>query len=251
MKTYVALKKLRDQVIVITGASSGIGSATATHLAAQGHTVILGARRTDRLAELVDSIEKNEGAAQSMFLDVTSLESVTQCVDTVVAEYGQLDVIINNAGVMPLSPLSEAKVEEWNWMIDVNIRGVLHGIAAAQTVMQKQARGHIITLASTGAHEVVPTGVVYCATKYATWAISEGLRIESDPNIRVTTITPGVVESELADTISDPTAREAMQAYRANAISPTAIAEAIAFAINADVNVDVSEIIVRHTRQRP
>lgn len=136
-------------------------------------------------------------------------------------------------------------------MIDVNIRGVLHGIAAAQPVMQRQDRGHIITLASTGAHEVVPTGVVYCATKYAVWAISEGLRIESDPSLRVTTITPGVTESELADTISDPTAREAMRAYRANAIAPTAIAEAIAFAVNADANVDVSEIVIRPTSQRP
>lgn len=136
-------------------------------------------------------------------------------------------------------------------MIDVNVRGVLHGIAAAQPVMQRQDRGHIITLASTGAHEVLPTAAVYCATKYAAWAISEGLRIESDPKIRVTTITPGVVESELADTISDPAAREAMRAYRANAMSPAAIAEAIAFAINADANVDVSEIIVRPTSQRP
>ncbi|NDK31791.1 SDR family oxidoreductase [Nesterenkonia haasae] len=240
-----------QKIILITGASSGIGSATATHLAAQGHTVILGARRTDRLAELVDIIEENGGTAKSTFLDVTNLENVTQCVNTIVAEYGRLDVLVNNAGIMPISPLAEAKVEEWNWMIDVNIRGVLHGIAAAQAVMLKQDRGHIITLASTGAHEVVPTGAVYCATKYAAWAISEGLRIESDPSLRVTTICPGVTESELADTISDPAARETMRTYRQSALPPTAIADAIAFAVNADAHVDVSEIIVRPTTQRP
>lgn len=240
-----------SKVILITGASSGIGSATAQHLAAQGNTVILGARRTERLEELVSAITADGGSAHSTFLDVTNLQSLTECVDTIVAEHGRLDVIINNAGVMPLSNLAETKIQEWDAMIDVNIRGVLHGIAAALPVMQKQESGHIITLASIGAHEVVPTGAVYCATKYAAWAISEGLRIESDPSIRVTTISPGVVESELAETISDPTARDAMREYRANAISPNAIAESIAFAINASPGVDVNEIIVRPSSQRP
>lgn len=136
-------------------------------------------------------------------------------------------------------------------MIDVNIRGVLHGIAAAQPAMRAQGSGHIITVASVGAHEVVPTGAVYCATKYAAWAISEGLRIESDPSLRVTTITPGVTESELAETITDPDARDAMREYRANAIHASAIADAISYAINADPSVDVNEIIVRPVGQRP
>ncbi|WP_150460109.1 SDR family oxidoreductase [Nesterenkonia ebinurensis] len=239
------------KTVLITGASSGIGSAAAEQLAQDGHTVVLGARRTDRLDELTHRIREAGGTAEALHLDVTDADSVQRAVDEVLARHGRLDVMINNAGVMPLSTLAENRVEEWNWMIDVNIRGVLHGIAAAQPAMHAQGSGHIITVASVGAHEVVPTGAVYCATKYAAWAISEGLRIESDPSLRVTTITPGVTESELAETITDSQAREAMREYRANAIPASAIAEAISYAINADPSVDVNEIIVRPVRQRP
>lgn len=239
------------KTVLITGASSGIGSATAAQLARDGHAVVLGARRTDRLEELVSQIQRAGGVADAVHLDVTDADSVLSAVEHVLERHGRLDVMVNNAGVMPLSALAENRIEEWNWMIDVNIRGVLHGIAAAQPVMRNQGSGHIITVASTGAHEVVPTGVVYCATKYAAWAISEGLRIESDPSLRVTTITPGVTESELAETISDPDARAAMREYRANAIAASAIAAAISYAINTDPSVDVNEIIVRPVGQRP
>ncbi|ASO17859.1 NADP-dependent 3-hydroxy acid dehydrogenase YdfG [Actinoalloteichus hoggarensis] len=239
------------KTVLVTGASSGIGAATAARLVREGHTVVLGARRVDRLAESVTRLSGTGGAVDSVHLDVTDADSVRRAVDHVREEHGRLDVLINNAGVMPVSALAENKVEEWNRMIDVNIRGVLHGISAALPVMRAQRSGHVITVASTGAHEVVPTAAVYCATKYAAWAISEGLRIESEPWLRVTTITPGVTESELAETISDPDARAAMREYRSGAIPATAIADAMSYAINADPAVDVNEIIVRPVRQRP
>lgn len=237
------------KVILITGASSGIGAATARQLAQEGHTVVLGARRQERLDELVSEIESDGGTAAGVSLDVTARHSVQEAVTYAAETFGRLDVLINNAGIMPLSPLEQSHVDEWDSMIDVNIRGVLHGIAAAQPVMREQKSGHIVTLASTGAHEVLPTAAVYCATKYAAWAISEGLRIESEPWLRVTTITPGVTESELADSISDPEAREAMQEYRSNALPATEIVRSISYAINA--GGDVNEIIVRPTTQRP
>ncbi|GGD33536.1 oxidoreductase [Microbacterium faecale] len=239
----------KKKVILITGASSGIGAATARQLAQEGHTVVLGARRQERLDELVSEIESDGGTAAGVSLDVTARHSVQEAVTYAAETFGRLDVLINNAGIMPLSPLEQSHVDEWDSMIDVNIRGVLHGIAAAQPVMREQKSGHIVTLASTGAHEVLPTAAVYCATKYAAWAISEGLRIESEPWLRVTTITPGVTESELADSISDPEAREAMQEYRSNALPATEIARSISYAINA--GGDVNEIIVRPTTQRP
>ena len=171
-------------------------------------------------------------------------------VDATVAAHGRVDVIVNNAGVMPLSRLDALLVEQWNWMIDVNVRGLLHGIAATLPHFQRQGAGHVITVASVGAHEVVPTAAVYSATKHAAWAITEGLRLESDPSIRVTTVSPGVVESELAQTITDPTASAAMRDYRAAAISPDAIAAAVAFAIAQPADVDVNEMIIRPARQR-
>ncbi|MBO1751655.1 SDR family oxidoreductase [Actinotalea sp. BY-33] len=239
------------KVVLITGASSGIGAATAVALAAEGHAVVLGARRADRLDGLVAEIRAAGGTAAAVHLDVTNRADLQRAVAHAVTTFGSLDVLVNNAGVMPLSALSEGKVEEWDWMIDVNLRGVLHGIAAAEPVMRRQGWGHVITVASTGAHEVVPTAAVYCATKYAAWAVSEGLRVESGPWLRVTTITPGVVESELAETISDDAAREAMEAYRAAAIPAAEVAAAIRFAIDAGKDVDVNEIILRPTAQRP
>ena len=239
-----------SKIILVTGASSGIGEAVAQRLAADGHHVVAGARREDRLDQLAARIKDAGGSIETRRLDVTDPADVTAFVDAAVAAHGRVDVVVNNAGVMPLSRLDALLVDEWNRMIDVNVRGLLHGIAAALPHFRRQGGGHFITVASIGAHEVVPTAAVYCATKYAAWAITEGLRLESDPSIRVTTVSPGVVESELADTISDPTAAEAMKQYRAEAISPDAIARGIAYAINEPTDVDVNELIIRPARQR-
>lgn len=238
---------LSDKTVLITGASSGIGEATARHLAARGARLLLGARRTDRLARLTAEIQESGGEADYRELDVTSIESMRSFVTAAQETYGHVDVIINNAGVMPLSPLDALKIDEWNRMIDVNIRGVLHGIAAALPVMQNQQSGQIINLSSIGGHSVVPTAAVYSATKFAVMAISDGLRQEVGADIRVTVISPGVTQSELAESITDPSAREAMQAFRAGAIPADAIARSIAFAIEQPAEVDVSEIIVRPT----
>ncbi|MDR6094232.1 SDR family oxidoreductase [Stenotrophomonas sp. SORGH_AS_0321] len=237
---------IQDKIIVITGASSGIGAATARLLARSGATVVLGARRVDRLQQLVADIQADGGAAVAHALDVSARDQVQDLIDRTVAAYGRVDVIINNAGVMPLSPLAALKVDEWDRMIDVNIRGVLHGIAAVLPQMQAQGHGQVINLASIGAHAVSPTAAVYCATKYAVWAISEGLRQES-PSIRVTTISPGVTTSELAESISDTQGREAMRSFRATAIPAEAVARAIAFAIAQPAEVDTSEIVIRPT----
>jgi NADP-dependent 3-hydroxy acid dehydrogenase YdfG len=236
-----------QKVILITGASSGIGEATARHLAAHGMHVVLGARRTERLDVAAAGINAAGGSASVCPLDVTSLDSMQRFVDFAVARHGKVDVLINNAGVMPLSKLEALKVAEWNQMIDVNIRGVLHGIAAALPLMQQQRGGQIINLASIGAYTVSPTAAVYCATKFAVAAISEGLRQEVGGDIRVTVVSPGVVESELAESISDPAGREEMRAFRSVSIKPEAIARAIRFAIEQPADVDVSEIIVRPT----
>jgi NADP-dependent 3-hydroxy acid dehydrogenase YdfG len=241
----------QKKTVLITGASSGIGAATATSLAAQGHQVVLGARRGDRLQELTRQITDDGGTADAVHLDVTDPESVRGAVERTVERFGRLDVLINNAGVMPLAPLEKDLVSEWNWTIDVNIRGVLHGISAALPVMREQRSGHIITLASTGAHEVLPGAAVYCASKYAVRAITEGLRIEAEPWLRVSSISPGVTESELARNISDPATKEVIDQYRAGALPTSAIAEAISYAVNAGAGVDVNELIVRPVTQRP
>jgi NADP-dependent 3-hydroxy acid dehydrogenase YdfG len=233
------------KAVLITGASSGIGEATALRLAEDGHRLFLGARRTERLEALAARIEAAGGAASFRRLDVTDAADVQSFVADAIETYGRVDVMINNAGVMPLSALAEGNVDEWNRMIDVNIRGVLHGIRAALPVMRAQGSGHFVNLASIGAHEVEPTAAVYSATKFAVWAISEGLRKEHADGVRVSVISPGVTESELAESISDSAAREAMRIYRALAIPASAIADAIAFAIRQPPEVDVNEIIVR------
>lgn len=237
---------IANKIILITGASSGIGEVTARELAAAGATVVLGARRIDRLEKLVDEIEAAGGQARARSLDVTSRDDVQAFVDAARAAYGRIDVIINNAGVMPLSPMASLKVDEWDRMVNVNIKGVLHGIAAVLPAMNEQGAGQIINIASTGGHTVSPTAAVYCATKYAVRAISEGLRQEND-KLRVTIICPGVTESELADSISDDKGREEMKEYRKVAISPEAVARAIRFAIEQPADVDTSEIIIRPT----
>ncbi|WP_328966725.1 SDR family oxidoreductase [Streptomyces sp. NBC_00239] len=233
------------KVVAITGASSGIGEATARRLAADGHRLFLGARRTDRLDALSREIEEAGGTAAFRRLDVTDAADVRAFVAAAREHCGRVDVVVNNAGVMPLSPLEALKVDEWDRMIDVNVRGVLHGIAAALPVMRAQGGGHFVNVASVGAYEVSPTAAVYCATKFAVRAVSEGLRQESDGSVRVTLVSPGVTESELAEGISDPVAREAMKAYRAVALPASAIAEAIAYAVAQPAGADVNEIVVR------
>ena len=235
---------LDSKVVLVTGASSGIGEATARVLAAQGARVVLGARRIDRLESLASEIEREGGSVRTRSLDVTDLDDVRAFADFAAAEFGRVDVIVNNAGVMPLSPLSALKVDEWNWMIDVNIRGVLHGIAAVLPRMEAQGFGHIINVSSIGGFVVQPTAAVYAATKFAVRAISEGLRKESG-TVRCTCVYPGVVTSELAETISDETARERMKGYRKVAIQPDAIGRAILYAIEQPGDVDVNEIVVR------
>jgi len=237
---------IEGKVVVITGASSGIGEATARRLAGSGARVVVAARRTERLETLVADITRSGGSARFRAVDVTRQADVQALVDYAKAEFGRVDVLVNNAGVMPLSPLTALKVEEWDRMIDVNIRGVLYGIAAVLPDMKARGGGHIINVASIGAHVVVPTAAVYCATKYAVWAISEGLRQENS-DLRVTVISPGVVESELADTISDAATAEVIHEYRRIAIAPDSIAAAIAFAVSQPHDVDVSEMIVRPT----
>ncbi|MEG5262679.1 SDR family oxidoreductase [Pseudomonas sp. JDS28PS106] len=241
------MQAIQDKVIAITGASSGIGEATARLLSEQGARLVLGARRTDRLEALVSELREAGGVADFRALDVTDAADVQAFVDFTVATHGRIDVLVNNAGVMPLSRLDALKVDEWNRMIDVNIRGVLHGIAAALPIMQSRRSGQFINITSIGAYAVSPTAAVYCATKYAVRAISEGLRQEVGGDIRVTTIAPGVTESELADSISDEGGRKEMREFRRIAIPATAIARAIAYAIGQPVDVDVSELVVRPT----
>jgi len=241
------MSEIKGKVVVISGASSGIGEATARLLAQKGAHVVVGARRTERLIALVEAIRAEGGSAQYRTLDVTSREDVESFVRFAQSEFGRVDVIINNAGVMPLSVLEALKVDEWNQMIDVNIRGVLHGIAAGLPIMRQQGSGQFINISSIGGHAVVPTGAVYCATKFAVNAISEGLRQEVGGDIRVTIISPGVTESELAESISDAGAREGMKEFRKIAISSHSVAKAILFAIEQPADVDVSEIIVRPT----
>lgn len=238
---------VKGKVVVITGASSGIGEATARLLAQQGAHVVIGARRIERLHALASSIRSEGGSVEFQALDVTRLEEMQSIVDLALTRYGRLDVLINNAGLMPLSPLEALKVDEWNRMIDVNIRGVLHGIAAGLPVMRKQGAGQFINIASIGAYAVTPTASVYCATKYAVRAITEGLRLEVGGDIRVTLVSPGVTESELAETITDVGAREFMKDYRRVSIPATAIAQSILYAISQPAEVDVNEIVVRPT----
>jgi len=235
---------LNNKVVLITGASSGIGAGTARQLAASGARVALGARRTDNLKQIAADIETAGGTVRFRSLDVTDADDVEAFVAFAEAEFGHVDVLVNNAGVMPLSPLNALKTDEWNWMIDVNIRGVLHGIAAVLPRMEAQGHGQIINVSSIGGFVVQPTAAVYAATKFAVRAISEGLRKESD-KVRCTCVYPGVVTSELADTISDPVARERMQTYRKTAIEPDAIARAIQYVIEQPNDVDVNEIVVR------
>lgn len=238
---------INGKVIAITGASSGIGEGTARLLAERGAKVMLGARRTDRLETLVAEIEAAGGVARYRSLDVTDRADFEAFVAATEEAFGRIDVLINNAGIMPLSLFTSMKVEEWDRMIDVNIRGVLHGIAAALPRMKAQGSGHFVNISSIGGYRVWPTCGVYSATKYAVRAISDGLRMEND-DVRVTVVSPGVVESELAHTITDPVAADAMVDFRTIALTPDAIARAIAYAVEQPDDVDVNELIVRPIR---
>ncbi|KQW69327.1 oxidoreductase [Phenylobacterium sp. Root77] len=240
------MSDLNGKVIAITGASSGIGEAAARLLAARGAKLMLGARRGDRLQTLAADIEAAGGEARFRTLDVTDRQDAQAFVDAAVEAFGRLDVLVNNAGVMPLAPMEALKFDEWDQMIDVNIRGVLHGIGAALPVMKRQGGGRFINVASIGAHVVVPAGAVYCATKFAVWAISEGLRQEST-NIGVTVISPGVTETELGAGMSDEGGLAALKEFRKIALAADDIARAIAFAADQPAGVDVNEIVVRPT----
>lgn len=233
-----------DKVVLVTGASSGIGAGIARELAGTGARLVLGARRLERLEMLAEEIRARGGEVLVRGLDVTDRADVAAFAETARQSFGRVDVMVNNAGIMPLSPMAALKVEEWERMVDVNIKGVLYGIAAVLPEMVERRSGQIINISSIGGLSVVPTAAIYCATKYAVRAISDGLRQEHD-TVRVTCVYPGVVESELADTITDPDAAEAMRSYRAIALTPDAIGRAVRYAIEQPDDVDVSDIVVR------
>ena len=242
-------QNIQDKVVVITGASSGLGEATARHLAAQGAKVVLGARRIDRLHAIAADIGLPPEAV--IETDVTDAAQVKRLVDAAVATHGRIDVVLNNAGLMPQSPLERGKIDEWDRMIDVNIKGVLYGIAAALPYMTAQKNGHIINVSSVAGHKVRPGSSVYAATKAAVLMLSEGLRQEVKPyNIRTTVISPGAVESELPNTITDPdVAQRINDFYDAYAIPADSFARMVAFAISQPDEVDINEILFRPTAQ--
>jgi NADP-dependent 3-hydroxy acid dehydrogenase YdfG len=244
-------QNIQGKIVVITGASSGLGEATARLLSSEGASVVLGARRADRLQSLADELSGWGGEALALETDVTDCNQVKRLVDSAVEKYGRVDVMLNNAGLMPQSLLASLKVDEWDRMIDVNIKGVLYGIAAALPHMQRQKSGHIINVSSVAGHKVGPGSAVYSATKHAVRALSEGMRQEVKPyNIRTTIISPGAVTSELANTVTDPAVAARIQKmYQEIAIPADSFARAVAFAISQPEEVDINEILFRPTRQ--
>ncbi|MGZ5224094.1 MAG: SDR family oxidoreductase [Burkholderiales bacterium] len=242
---------IEGKVVVITGASSGLGEAAARLLSAQGALVVLGAGRFDRIQSLADELTRNGRKALAIATDVTDYAQVKKLVDAAVQTYGRIDVMINNAGLMPHSPLERLKIDDWNRTIDVNIKGVLYGIAAALPYMKQHKAGHIIIVSSVAGHKVHAGGAVYSATKYAVRALSEGLRQEVKPyNIRTTVISPGAVATELPNSITEPDVAENIHKfYEAFAIPAESFAKAVAFAMSQPDEVDVNEILFRPTRQ--
>jgi len=239
---------IQDKVVVITGASSGLGEAAARHLARHGAKLALGARRLDRLQALASELPA--GCCAVVQTDVTQCEQVRRLVDQAVQSHGRIDVMINNAGLMPFSPLERLKVQEWDRTIDVNVKGVLYGIAAALPHMKSRRSGHIINVSSVAGHKVGPAGVVYAATKHAVRVISEGLRQEVKPyNIRSTVISPGMVATELVDSITEPDIAEGVRKRYEGAIPAEAFAKIVAFAISQPDDVDINEILFRPTSQ--
>ena len=238
-----------DKVILITGASSGIGEGIARALGAAGAKLLLGARRTDRLDAIAADIRADGGTVEVRSLDVTSRTQMAAFAATAIEIWGRIDVLVNNAGVMPLSPMSAGKHDEWERMVDVNIKGVLWGIGAVLPAMDRQQSGQIINIASIGALNAVPTAAVYCGTKFAVRAISDGLRQENS-HIRVTAINPGVVESELTGTITHEQTMAFMDEYRAIALQPADIGRLVRYVIESPANVGVNEITVRPQGQQ-
>jgi NADP-dependent 3-hydroxy acid dehydrogenase YdfG len=242
---------IEGKVVVITGASSGNGEATARHLSGQGAMVVLGARRVDRISSLAEELNRKGGKALAVPTDVTQVDQVKRLVDTAVQTYGRIDVIINNAGLMPHSPLERLKIDDWNRMIDVNLKRVLYGIAAVLPYMKQQKSGHIINVSSVAGHKVRPGSAVYAATKTAVLVISEGLRQEVKPyNIRTTVISPGAIATELPDSITEPDIAENIRKFVQEVALPAeSFARAVAFAMSQPEDMDVNEILFRPTKQ--
>lgn len=242
---------IQGKVVVITGASSGNGEATARHLAERGAIVVLGARRKERIEKLAADLTAAGHKAMAIETDVTDREQVSRLVDTAVESFGKIDVLLNNAGLMPLAPMERRKVDEWDTMIDVNLKGTLYGIAAALPHMQAKKSGHIINVSSVYGHKLGPDATVYCATKFGVRALSEGLRQEMTPyNIRTTVISPGAVATELLDRIGEQDIREQTQDFVSKiAIPAESFARMVAFAVNEPEDVDVNEILFRPTAQ--
>ena len=244
------MSQISGKSIIITGASSGIGEATAKMLAKRGAKLMLAARRADKLDKLVAEIEAAGGTAAYQVVDVTKQSQVQALADETLKQYGKIDVMVNNAGIMPLSRLDQLLVEEWDRTIDINIKGVLYGIAAVLPAMQKAQSGHIINISSVAGHLVFPNAAVYCGTKYAVRAITEGLRQEIGKDIRCTIISPGAVATELTDHITDETAAKGANQLYEIAIGAEAVASAIAYAIEQPKEVDINEILLRPTAQQ-
>jgi NADP-dependent 3-hydroxy acid dehydrogenase YdfG len=242
---------IENKVIAITGASSGIGAATARYLAAKGAKIVMGARRVEHLKSIAAEIQASGGKVCYAPLDVTQKEQMVEFVQFAQAQFGRVDVLVSNAGIMPLSLLEQLKVEEWDKTIDVNLKGVLYGIAAALPIFKAQNSGHFVNITSVADRWVGPTSTVYSATKHAVRVVSEGLRQETDSTIRVTVIAPGATESELPNTISDSEMKQTViERFRVDLIPAEAIALAIAYAVEQPADVDVNEIVVRPTAQK-
>ncbi|MFC5827881.1 SDR family oxidoreductase [Nonomuraea insulae] len=242
---------ISGKVVAITGASSGIGEATARLLAERGAAVVLGARRTERLDEIARSIRDHGGRAVTRATDVTRREDLERLVGLAVAEFGRLDVLVGNAGISKIGPMADLDVDGWSAMIDVNLRGVLHGIAAALPVFRRQGRGHLVTTVSTAGLKIVPTMAVYAGTKNAVRTLMEGLRQEStDGTLRTTMVSPGYVRTELADSIDDVRVRDEIRRNMdAHAIAPEAVARVIAFAVEQPDDVEIGDVTIRPTVQ--
>lgn len=245
------IENISGRIVVITGASSGLGEAAAKHLSAQGAIVVLGARRIERIQELADEFVNNGEQALAVATDVTKYDEVKNLVDSAVKAYGRIDVMLNNAGIMPHSPLDRLKVEDWEKMVDVNLKGVMYGIAAALTHMKEQKFGQIINVSSVAGHKVSPGGAVYAATKHAVRALSEGLRQEvKEYNLRTTIISPGAVATDLPNSINEKDVAAGVKAfYESTAISPESFARAVEYAISQPSDVDINEILFRPTSQ--
>jgi NADP-dependent 3-hydroxy acid dehydrogenase YdfG len=242
---------IENKVIAITGASSGIGEATARYLAAKGAKIVMGARRVKHLKSIAIEIQAAGGEVCYVPLDVTQKEQLVEFLQFAQAQFGRVDVLVSNAGIMPLSLLEQLKVEEWDKTIDVNLKGVLYGIAAALPIFRAQNSGHFVNITSVADRWVGPTSTIYSATKHAVRVVSEGLRQETDSTIRVTIIAPGATESELPNIISDPEIKQTViERFRVDLIPAEAIARAIAYAVEQPADVDVNEIVVRPTAQK-